>query len=111
MRPQSAKSKGRRLQQWIVDQILQLFPDLTKRDVQSTSMGASGDDVKLSEAAVKKFPWSIESKNTERLQIWQALEQADGNNRELPPLLVFKRNRSDVYVALKWDDFIQFYKD
>jgi len=47
LKPQSAKAKGRKLQQWVRDQILQRFPTLSTDDVRSTSMGASGEDVQL----------------------------------------------------------------
>jgi hypothetical protein len=111
MKPQSAKAKGRKLQQYIAEKILELFPELTERDVKSTSMGVSGDDIQLSEEATKKFPFSVEAKNQERLQIWEALKQSTKDNRDLTPLLVFKRNRSEVYCAMKFEDFLSLLKD
>lgn len=111
MKTSSAKNKGRRLQKYVVDKILDTFPWLTSRDVKSTSMGKSGEDVELSEAASKVFPFSVEAKNVEKLNIWQAIEQAEGNNRELIPLVVFKRNRSDVYCTLKLDDLMNLLKE
>ena len=107
MKTQSAKNKGRRLQQAIVKAILNKFPELTENDVQSISMGKSGMDVELSEAARKKFPFAVEAKNTERLNIWSAIEQAEGSNRDLTPLVIFKRNRSNTYVTLKLEDFME----
>jgi hypothetical protein len=104
---QSRKQKGRRLQQYIVDKIRELHPSLTERDCSSTPMGVSGDDVQLSEAAAKLFPFSVEAKNTEKLNIWAALEQSESGNRDLTPLVVFKRNRSDVYCAMKFDDLLR----
>jgi len=104
---QSRKSKGRRLQQFVRDTILELFPVLTERDVSSTPMGVSGEDVQLSELASNLFPYSVECKNQEKLNIWKALEEAEGNNRELTPILVFKRNRSKVYCCIGFDDFIK----
>jgi hypothetical protein len=103
----SKKAKGRRLQQYIVDKLLEKFPELTERDIRSTSMGKSGEDIELSEVASKSFPFSVEAKNQESLNIWAALEQAEGQNRELKPLVVFKRNRTEVYCALKFEDLIQ----
>jgi hypothetical protein len=69
-------------------------------------MGQSGMDVQLSEAARERFPYAIEAKNQEKLNIWSALEQSARDNRDLTPLLVFKRNRSDVYCALRFEDFM-----
>ena len=41
IKPQSAKAKGRRHQQWVRDKILALFPKLEPDDVRSTGMGQS----------------------------------------------------------------------
>ena len=57
MKPQSAKAKGRKLQQWIRD--LLVAKGLKKDDVQSRSMGAAGEDVMLSPYARQSFPYSI----------------------------------------------------
>ncbi len=95
MKTQSAKSKGRRLQQWVRDQILETFPELTEDDVRSTSMGAGGVDIQLSSRAKELFPFSVESKNTERVRIWDAFDQAEDNCHEgTEPMLVIKRNGS-----------------
>jgi hypothetical protein len=106
MNTASAKAKGRRLQQYIVKKILELFPELTQKDVRSAPMGVPGADVQLSERASKVFPYSVESKNTEKLELWKSLEQSTGDNRDLTPLLVFKRNNSEVYCAMKLEDFL-----
>ena len=105
MKTSSAKSKGRRLQQLVVQKLLDKFKQLTERDMQSTPMGCTGDDIKLSETAYKMFPYSVECKNQERLNIWDALKQANG--RQGTPLLVFSRNRTPVYCALTLDDFLK----
>jgi len=110
--PATRKAKGRKLQQYVVKKILEHFPKLTERDVKSVPMGVPGSDIELSEAAVKLFPYSCEMKNQEKLNIWAALKQAEGENRDkdLIPLLVFKRNRSEVYCALKFEDFMKLIK-
>lgn len=53
----------------------------------------------------------IEAKNVEALNIWKALEQSkrDAGEEEMP-IVIFKRNRSRVYVALPFDDFMKLYK-
>ena len=106
MNTRTCKAKGRRFQQEVRDKILELFPQLTSRDVISTSMGDTGEDIKLSEAAVKLFPYSVECKNQERLNIWAGIKQMEGDNRNLTPLLVFKKNRTPAYCALKFEDFM-----
>jgi len=69
VKSQSCKSKGRRLQQAVRDLILENFKDLEEDDVRSTSMGAGGEDVLLSPKARKYFPFSIECKNQEKINV------------------------------------------
>ncbi len=111
MRPSSAKAKGRNLQKTVRDELLKRAPHLTENDVRSTSMGASGVDIQMSEAALKTFPFSIECKAQEALNIWGALEQAEENKGKHTPILCFKRNRTEIYVALKFQDFLQVLSD
>lgn len=106
MRPQSAKAKGRNLQKSVRDELLKRAPSLTENDIRSTSMGASGVDIQMSEAALKIYPFAIECKNQENIQIWAALNQAEENRGKHTPLLIFKRNRSTTYVALTLEDFL-----
>ena len=64
MRPQSAKAKGRRLQQWVRDKLIESL-DIHPEDIESRSMGAGGEDLIMARAARSKFPHSIECKNVE----------------------------------------------
>lgn len=109
MRTSSAKAKGRRACQEFQALILRWFPDLTERDVRVTSSGATGEDLQLSEAAAKAFPYAVEVKNQERLNIWQSLLQTSQHSQKLglEPLLAFRRNRSELYVALRAEHFLQ----
>lgn len=75
-------------------------------------MGASGADVLLSPAARKLFPFYVEAKNRETINIWKALEQAEKGagpirdqlaDRVFHPLVVFRRNNSRTYAALPFD--------
>ena len=111
MKTQSAKAKGRKLQQHVRDLILETFTDLEPDDVRSTSMGAGGEDLQLSPAARKKFPYSVECKNVEKLSVWNAYEQAQANCGKHEPLLVMKKNRKKPLVVLDLDAFISLLKD
>ena len=53
----------------------------------------------------------IEAKDVEKLNIWQALEQSkrDSGEDEIP-VVMFKRNRSKVYVAVPFDEFMELYQ-
>ena len=110
MNPQSAKSKGRGFQQWVRDLILSSFSTLEADDVKSTSMGASGEDIQLSPAARKLFPFSIECKNVEKLNFWAAYDQATANCGPHKALLFVKKNRKKPIVVLDAELFMELVK-
>jgi hypothetical protein len=110
MKSASAKQKGRRFQQWVRDRILERFPSLEPDDVKSTSMGASGEDVLLSPAARRLLPISIETKNVERIQIWEAIKQAEANAGEYTPVVFFTRNRTSEYAVLPAEALLDLYQ-
>ena len=106
MKPQSCKAKGRRLQQQIVSDLLALFPHLSEDDVRSTSMGAGGEDIQLSTTARRSIPFSIEAKNQERVNVWNALEQCRANApKGAAPLVIFKKNGEKPHVLVSWECF------
>lgn len=110
MKASSAKNKGRLLQKWTRDLILENFPHLEPDDVRSTSMGCGGEDIQLSPAARRVFGYSIECKNTERLNVWDAYEQACANCGKHEPLLVMKKNRKKPLVVIDAEEFVQLIK-
>ena len=111
MKPRSAKNKGKRLQNKVRDLILEKLQQLEEDDVRSTTMGDSGEDVLLSPAARKLFPFSVECKNQEKLNIWSSLEQAENNSNNHIPLLIFKRNRTKTYAVLEFDKLLELLSD
>ena len=107
MKTSSKKGKGRRLQNFVRDRLLNSFPTLEPDDVKAAIMGESGEDIKLSPAAKRKIPYSFECKNQERLSIWESLKQAEDNCNSGAPVLIFKRNHSKVYAAIEIETFIK----
>ena len=107
MKPRSAKNKGKRLQNKVRDLILEKFNQLEPDDVRSVTMGESGEDILLSPAARKLFPFSTECKNQEKLNIWSSLEQSETNSGKHIPIVIFKRNRSKTYVALEFEKLLE----
>lgn len=108
MKPASRKEKGRRLQVAVVEDILRTFAALSADDVRSTPSGCSGEDVQLSPRARALVPFSIEAKNTEKLNIWSAIDQADCRAHEM--MIIFKRNRSKTYAIVEWDTMLRLLK-
>lgn len=108
MKPQSAKSKGRRHQQRICRDLVEAFAELSADDVRSTSMGAGGEDVLLSPLAQTLIPYSFEAKCCERLNVWSAVEQATKNcPPSRVPCVVIGKNRTDPYAVIPWSRFVE----
>lgn len=107
MRPQSAKAKGRRFQQYVRDVLLKAASSLEPDDIRSTSMGAGGEDILFSPAARKIYPYSVECKCVERLNIWDAIKQAVDNCGKYIPTVVFKKNNHEAWIAMPLDDFME----
>jgi hypothetical protein len=104
----SAKAKGRRACQEMQKLILEHFPELTSDDVRVTPSGVPGEDLQLSTRAREVFPFVVECKNTEKLNVWKALAQA--RTRAGTPLLAIKRNREVLYVVIEAKKFIELLK-
>lgn len=103
----SAKNKGRSLQKLVRDMILSTFKKLHPDDVKSTSMGAQGEDVQLSPAARKLFPFSIECKAYKSFAIYAHYEQAKANcPKGSEPLLIIKGNHKKPLAIVDAEWFI-----
>ena len=109
MRPQSAKAKGRRLQQQFRDLLIEKL-DIHPEDIESRSMGAGGEDLIMARAAREKFPYSIECKNVEKLNVWEAYKQASENSKDYEPLVVMKKNNHKTLVVLDAEFFVKIYQ-
>lgn len=111
MKPASAKAKGRRLQNAVRDAVEEAF-GLERGDVKSAVMGESGVDLHLSPAAKRKFPYAVECKAVERLNVWDAYDQAVENGKKvgLEPLLVMKRNRSKTLAVVDFGHLLRILK-
>ena len=111
MNVKSSKAKGRKLQNTVRDLLRKSFPSLEEDDIKSQTMGMTGEDIVLSPAARKLIPYSFECKNVERLQFWDAVEQAESNSDGRVPVVVVKKNRREPYIAVPLDSFIKMIKE
>ena len=100
MKVKSAKAKGRKLQNLVVESLREAYPELEEDDIKAQIMGVSGEDVVLSPLAKRLIGLSFECKNQERLNLWDSLSQAENNAEKRTPVLIFKRNRSEIYAAI-----------
>jgi len=111
MKSRSCKNKGVRLQNFVKNAILNTFPVLHDDDVKTAIMGESGEDIHLSPAARLRFPFSVECKNVERLNVWEAFAQASKNSGAYVPILVMKKNLRDPLVVIPLDEFMLLTKE
>jgi hypothetical protein len=73
-------------------------------------MGAGGEDLIMARAARSKFPHSIECKNVEKLNVWDAYEQAVLNSGEYEPLLIMKKNGKKPLAVVDAEYLIRLYE-
>ena len=109
MKPQSAKAKGRRLQQDVRNRLIEEL-DVHPEDIESRSMGASGEDLIMARAARAKFPYSVECKNQEKVNVWKAYEQCDANSKDYEPVVIIKKNNFKPLVVVDAEHFIKLHK-
>ena len=109
MKTQSAKAKGRRLQQWFRDLLIDEL-EVHPEDIESRSMGAGGEDLIMARAARAKFPYSIECKNQESVNVCKSYDQAKENSGNYEPIVIIKRNKSKPLVLIDAEHFVSLLK-
>ena len=73
MKPKSAKAKGRILQKWFRELIIQQL-GLDEEDLESRPMGSQGEDIIMGKQSREKFPyWVLE-------EFYQKKEKKNGKN-------------------------------
>jgi hypothetical protein len=106
MKTSSAKAKGRKLQQWFAKLLVEQL-GLDEEDLESRPMGSQGEDIILGKQSRQIFPYSIECKNQEAVNVWKAYEQAEQNCKGYEPVVVIKRNRSKPLVLVDAEHFVK----
>lgn len=91
---------------------MDLFHTLEPDDVVSTSMGAPGEDVRLSPAARKQIPLSIECKARKSIAVYSYYSQAIENCPEkMEPVVVIKADRQKPLVLVDAEYFFRAVKE
>lgn len=108
MKTSSAKAKGRNLQKWVVDQLVEHL-DADPEDLESRPMGSQGEDVIMGKMTRQLFPYSVECKNVERLNVWDAYDQASANCNGYEPIVVMKKNRKKPLVVVDAEYFVKLH--
>ncbi len=114
----SAKAKGRKFQQETAQKISELLDIPFGKDecIASREMGQSGTDIRLIGDALKRFPYSVETKAQESWSVHAWIDQAESNL--LPGtnwLLACKRSRKKgttqrKIVIIDYDHFFELIK-
>ena len=110
MKTQSAKAKGRRLQQWFRDLLIEKL-NIHPEDIESRSMGAGGEDLIMARAAREKFPYSVECKNQEKINLWESYNQAQQNSKNHEPVVILKRNNSKPLILIDAEYFVKLHQN
>ena len=110
MKTQSAKAKGRRLQQWFRDLLIEKL-NIHPEDIESRSMGAGGEDLIMARAAREKFPYSVECKNQEKINLWESYNQAQQNSKNHEPVVILKINNSKPLILVDAEYFVKLHQD
>ena len=108
MKTSSAKAKGRKLQQWMRNLLIEKL-EVHPEDIESRSMGAGGEDLIMARDAREKFPMSIECKNQEKVNVWEAYKQAEDNSGKYEPVVIIKRNKSKPLVVVDAEYFVSLF--
>ena len=110
MKTSSAKAKGRNLQKWAAEKLLKYATELEPDDIKSTSMGASGEDVMLSPAARRVYPWQIECKSYAKMAVYDFYNQACSHGTH-EPVVVIKQNGCKPLVVVDADYFFRSFRN
>ena len=101
----NVNQKGKRFELKIAKGLAKRFKTDIKRTPNSGGLSFKGDILTTS-GILSEYSW--ECKNQEKLNIWKALEQSEGDARGTlkTPVVVFTKNFENDYIALKYDDFV-----
>ena len=101
----NANQKGKRFELKIAKDFAKKFNTNIRRTPNSGGLSIKGDIMTLS-GILSEYSW--ECKNQEKLNIWKALEQSEGDARGTlkTPVVVFTKNFEKDYIALQYNDFV-----
>jgi len=96
----NARQKGARFERQVAEYLR--HKGFEARRGQQFSGSPDSPDV------VSDFPLHIEAKAVEKLNLDKAFEQAVSECGDRPPCVIHKKNRKEILITLRLDDFIPF---
>jgi hypothetical protein len=86
----------------------QFFRNVKDDDIYVKTGSAGGVDIFFSPDFARRFPFGVEVKGAESMNIWSALAQAQANAGKRTPIVFFKRSHTPMFVAMRADDFLSW---
>ena len=86
------------------------FPEDIVRQGPLPQVGVPGDDIQLSSAAKCRIPYAFECKNQERVNIWEAVDQAKRRKKAddgTEAVVVIKKNGQEPHVLMPLRAFLK----
>src|SRR3990167_8182671 len=105
----SARAKGYRGQTEFKQTILNYLPILPN-EIRTALASEHGIDVQMvSDYAKELLPYAFQVKYQEKLSIWKSWEQTkkDAEKANITPVLIIRRNHSDVLWVMKVQDRLE----
>tara|TARA_Y100000385_G_scaffold79884_1_gene81437 strand:- start:455 stop:808 length:354 start_codon:yes stop_codon:yes gene_type:complete len=101
----NANQKGKRFELRIAKDLAKKFDTNIRRTPNSGGLSIKGDILTTS-GILSEYSW--ECKNQEKLNIWKALHQSEGDaaGTRKTPVVVFTKNFENDYAALRYEDFV-----
>lgn len=108
IKPASCRAKGKKNEKEIATRLAEIF-GLDLEDFYSCRSGQKECDIQLSKAAKERFPFHVEAKHVNALNIWSAINQAETEAKPgFTPIVIFKRDRSKRYVTIELEQFLNW---
>lgn len=108
----SAKQKGLNLQKWVCEEISEMTgieydQSSDQSEISSRPSGQHGTDVILRGEALKQFPYSVECKSSESLNLVETIDQSKANVVKGTDWLIVHRRKAipDPIVIMDWKTF------
>ena len=110
----SRKAKGRNLQYKVCEMLGEkLGIEFNQSDdnclIHSREMGQHGTDIVLRGEAGERFPFSIECKNQEKLNLNEAIKQAKENKGDRDWIVIHKKKGTEIFCTLPFETLLKFF--
>ena len=110
MKNKSRKQKGRRLQNYVRDELLKTFPNLNSEDVRVALMSQPGPDIILSRVGKRLVPYQWECKNQQKMKTIDEWVTQAKKHGSLEPILVCKQNSREELAVISFKHLLELIK-